>query len=750
MIAGFRHFKNQWLTEGALPLWLPKWYAGMVNIYSLTEYLLVLPFSFFVSEVAAYKIVGLLLMAAGTVGVYRLLRLLSIDRVAALIGGLIFAIHPQLVVGFRFFGHFAFILTTALLPFYLYEIYLLSSQKPRPWPAMRAALMLALIFTVHLIMGIIVSLMTVGVALLTFNRKQVDLLWGQRAIIFPMLICAGFALSAFVNLPLWIEGKSNMALFDSSGLSQKPEVTYPIPSILFFFDRMGALLGDMDGVRKAAGNTPLLLRYPISSGGCYLGWSVFLISLAGAGLKRKREDFNIFYFGMLWLLMAWMALGHTTVYGSYRMLTAKGSQFAGQLTLVCAFLMIIWAFIFVFTGKLGLSKSQLLKLFLFLALTACVLFLPGFVGLSTLIPFFQKIRAPSQFLVPAFVLLPIIVGAAVNQIRLRLPPAWLKVVTAIVIILVLVDFYPYRYGSLREVSAFALPRIEKMTAFLQKQPERDRVFYSHAYSPPVDYAISAMGDKGSFSYWLNWAAPKYIGAYRTRLYDSYIHWLETEDSEKYKALLSMANIRFVLSPRFEVMHPEEPALERVFHNLLIDLHEYKGAGGTWQIYPAQAVRCKNSLLWDEELLTAFKQKRAMVADGYDYFQDHSADSSTSGHNRARVMQWERPSSDRCWAEVDISGDAILMWSESFHPAWRVLVDGKEAKLLRVNYAFMGVRLPEGKHYVEFTFGPYPWRWLGALISVVSFVALLSVALIQEQRSRRSESRAGNNRQTQVG
>ncbi len=265
-----------------------------------------------------------------------------------------------------------------------------------------------------------------------------------------------------------------------------------------------------------------------------------------------------------------------------------------------------------------------------------------------------------------------------------------------------------------------------MTTFLQQQPDRDRVLYSYAYSPRMDYAVSAMAKKGSFSYWLNWAAPKYIGAYRTKLYDVYVDWLETGDVEKWKTMMSVANIRFVVSPKFKLALPEEPALERVFHNLLYDVHEYKGAGGTWQIYPARAVRSPNPRLWDQELFAAHKQQRALVAGEYSDFQDQLADTDISAHAPGRIVQWSRPASSRSWAQVEFTEPGILMWSESFHPAWRVQIDGQSAELLRVNHAFMGVRVPTGGHRILFAFGPYPWRWLGALISMASLAGLLII------------------------
>jgi hypothetical protein len=53
------------------------------------------------------------------------------------------------------------------------------------------------------------------------------------------------------------------------------------------------------------------------------------------------------------------------------------------------------------------------------------------------------------------------------------------------------------------------------------------------------------------------------------------------------------------------------------------------------------------------------------------------------------------------AKVVTSEPAILRFSQYYQPGWKVFVDGKEAKLLRVDYLCMGVSLAPGEHVVVF-------------------------------------------------
>ena len=48
---------------------------------------------------------------------------------------------------------------------------------------------------------------------------------------------------------------------------------------------------------------------------------------------------------------------------------------------------------------------------------------------------------------------------------------------------------------------------------------------------------------------------------------------------------------------------------------------------------------------------------------------------------------------------------VLLLNDKYHPAWKVAVDNKPAKLLRANYLMRAVHLPAGKHEVEFRFVP---------------------------------------------
>jgi hypothetical protein len=73
---------------------------------------------------------------------------------------------------------------------------------------------------------------------------------------------------------------------------------------------------------------------------------------------------------------------------------------------------------------------------------------------------------------------------------------------------------------------------------------------------------------------------------------------------------------------------------------------------------------------------------------------------------------------------------LLVLSDAYYPGWKVTVDGRSARLLRVNVAFRGVVVPAGDHTVLFTYEPDSFR-LGLIISATS-VGLTLVLLTLPQ------------------
>lgn len=83
--------------------------------------------------------------------------------------------------------------------------------------------------------------------------------------------------------------------------------------------------------------------------------------------------------------------------------------------------------------------------------------------------------------------------------------------------------------------------------------------------------------------------------------------------------------------------------------------------------------------------------------------------------------------ERTVVRASAPAPATLVLSDTWFPGWRARIDGREAPLVRADYAFRAVALPAGRHEIEFTFRP---RWLatGAMVSALALVIVTVLAV----------------------
>lgn len=74
--------------------------------------------------------------------------------------------------------------------------------------------------------------------------------------------------------------------------------------------------------------------------------------------------------------------------------------------------------------------------------------------------------------------------------------------------------------------------------------------------------------------------------------------------------------------------------------------------------------------------------------------------------------------------IETDSDKFLVYNDSFHPDWKVYVNGNKMPVYRANHAFKGVVVPRGKSSVIFKFEPFGKGWPYMII-----LALFSLLLI---------------------
>jgi hypothetical protein len=115
-----------------------------------------------------------------------------------------------------------------------------------------------------------------------------------------------------------------------------------------------------------------------------------------------------------------------------------------------------------------------------------------------------------------------------------------------------------------------------------------------------------------------------------------------------------------------------------------------------------------------------------------------------------VGQLQRPADppvvnvvSRAYSKVEVavrtSTDGILVLPDPWYPQWGVEIDGKPAKLLEVDHAFRGVKVPAGAHQVVFSYNDRTMQG-GFVLSLLTVLGL--VAVWAWSRRRRAVPAAG--------
>ncbi|HYP48496.1 MAG TPA: YfhO family protein, partial [Thermoleophilaceae bacterium] len=102
-------------------------------------------------------------------------------------------------------------------------------------------------------------------------------------------------------------------------------------------------------------------------------------------------------------------------------------------------------------------------------------------------------------------------------------------------------------------------------------------------------------------------------------------------------------------------------------------------------------------------------------------------SASASPGSARLASYGR---ERAVVSTSARRRSLLVLTDAHYPGWKARVDGRSAKIERVNYMLRGVSLPAGSHRVEFTYEPSSWRvgWIVSLLSLIALVVLVVIGL----------------------
>lgn len=88
----------------------------------------------------------------------------------------------------------------------------------------------------------------------------------------------------------------------------------------------------------------------------------------------------------------------------------------------------------------------------------------------------------------------------------------------------------------------------------------------------------------------------------------------------------------------------------------------------------------------------------------------------------------RISAHEWFVEVNAEKEALVVFSQAFHPNWKATIDNTPAQLLPANIAFQALAVPAGRHLIRLYYSDSAFR-LGAVISTTTLLLTLILAAL---------------------
>lgn len=224
-----------------------------------------------------------------------------------------------------------------------------------------------------------------------------------------------------------------------------------------------------------------------------------------------------------------------------------------------------------------------------------------------------------------------------------------------------------------------------------------------------------------------------VGGYNTtrlRLYNELINYALPSNAQH---ILNMLNAKYIIQPgQADPNNPQQqPAAPMVIPNPEV-------LGATWFVGTVQQV---NSA--DEEIavMKTLNPRDSAVVDKR--FVTELGNLPAKMEHSGSTIQLTSYRPDKLIYEANAVQDGLAIFSEVYYRGnedWQAFVDGKPAPHLRANYVLRAMRIPAGKHTIEFRFDP-PLARTGDTIDLICnvlLIALIGFVIFREGRNRRSE------------
>ncbi len=760
------HFARTLERYGRLPSWDAERFAGTT------------PFVSPMKEAMFFPLVAGLGVASGVKLTYLVLKLLAAFGMYLLFARLLDAPAAGIVAGYAYaFGSVAncqndpIVVSFALFPF----VFLAAAEvlrAPGAWAAVAFGVLTAVEFCAH---SYVQALMCPVMFLLLLGlrpwRQTSAAAGGERSLATRRALATVGAAGVFV-----LFAASQLAWFAADLPNHD---LYPAETV-------------EEGLRVYVESTPLpyVVRRqwlapagtldPLAGGGRYLGLAACAIALGGWLAVRRRPPLRRWYqvFLLMLLTQYWLSTGPVTLCSGLAARFGWGAvteRLVERGSSVAALGLLVWGgVLFARAARSAAAPTSRAETIVGLALLSFASSHSLFALLRDASPIVAGMRSPGHFIdvapFSACGLFGVAVVGITRAVGGRAARRWLLVAIAAV---VAVDFWPSTQAYFRGTSWQALQELSPPAAGADGSLRV--ATRTVTYTPEADLVVSTTGLGRAWS-WLYWQSGKGWHAYM----DVVTAWMGprgpgrqtgADEREVGQALSQVGRMKYVLdrqgdAPQLALGAPwvlrarrsglalyEQPDVTPMAYGtrawvLVVGVDAPTEAAAVAAAFARKALvvsageRLSESsddlvgaaarIVAGRAALDADERSRTLAIRHADRIVAADAEAALRALPEAAelVVTYERPAPEHITLRADAGREpALLFVSEAYHPWWEVTVDGERASLLRVQMAFIGVRVGPGSHVVDMRLRRPPVVAIADRVSLVAWGALVVAGLV---------------------
>lgn len=208
---------------------------------------------------------------------------------------------------------------------------------------------------------------------------------------------------------------------------------------------------------------------------------------------------------------------------------------------------------------------------------------------------------------------------------------------------------------------------------------------------------------------------KSIGGYHAAKMKRYQELIEYHISKGNMNVLNMLNTKYLIG--------SDPQTGQK----ILQLND-QACGNAWFVNEIKYVANADS---EMTALTNFNPKATAIID--ERFKETLSGLNMSADSSANI-RLTKYSPDTMYYESNSSVEGFVVFSDIYYDkGWNAYIDGEKVPHVRVNYLLRGMKIPAGKHAIEFRFEPEKY-YLGEKVSLASSVILVLLVLLAVWRS----------------